>query len=137
MGTLNLSFLPVPPSTMVGTHEPVYPSTSRGLSLMVSIVPFQPKDIGPSFFWCPQTTPAGAETIPDRASFTNGRISKSESSVTPCPLEAQCCAALGELAQAQSIIDPRAYLSPLFFCGFVLGLFAPGCWGCFTAMGTA
>lgn len=61
----------------------------------------------------------------------------SEPSVSPCPLETQSWAALGELAQGQRIIDPRAYLSPLGFCGFVLYLFAPGCWGCFTAMATA
>lgn len=122
---------------MVGTHEPAHPNTSRAPALMVSNVPFHPRDTGPSFFCCPQTTLAGAEFIPARASLTNGRISTSEACVSPSPLEAQFRAALGELAQAQRLIDPRAYLSLLGFCGFVLGLFAPSCWGCFKAMGTA
>lgn len=48
----------------------------------------------------------------------------SEASVSPCPLEAQSHAALRQLARAQRIIDPRAYLPPLGFCAFELGLLA-------------
>lgn len=94
----DFSCLPVPPSPMVGTHEPAHPNTSRVSVLMVSNVPFHPRYIGPSFFCCPQATLAGAESIPARASLTNGRISMSEASVSPCPLEAQSSPALGELA---------------------------------------
>lgn len=133
----DFSCLPVPPSPMVGTHKPANPSTPKAPALMVSNVPFHSGDIGSSFYCCPQTTLAGVESIPARASLTTSRISMSEASVSPCPLEAQFRTALGELAQAQRIIDPRAYLSPSGFCGFVLGLFVPGCWGCLTAMGTA
>lgn len=48
----------------------------------------------------------------------------SEASVSPRRLEAQSHAALRELARAQRIIDPRAYLLPLGFCAFELGVFA-------------